>query len=213
MGEILTRYSKIVRLRAESLAASQPIRSSLDEKVHQAVTSLTTHEPNLRITRSVDDGGNCSIQASANGYNIAIATRSGQDSVFQGGAPRTFVSYSLSAEGTLRSLDRAASFSREMRVILRGGGGLLCAFLFFCGIDFLFRDSEATFIHIPLGLVVVIVIAGGWLGERLGNILGNKLEARACARAERSGALPQLEFLWTDLERRFNMLLQSHDQV
>jgi hypothetical protein len=213
MGEILTSYSKIVKLRAESVAEAQPIRASLDEKVHQAVTSLTTHEPNLQITRSVDEGGNCSIQAAANGYNITIATRSGRDSVFQGGAPRTFISYSLSAEGSLRSLDRAAAFSREMRVILRGGGGLLCAFLFFCGIDYLFRDSGATFIHLPLALVVGIVIAGGWLGERLGNLLGNKLETRACARAEQTGALPQLEFLWTDLERRFNMLLQSHDPI
>jgi hypothetical protein len=213
MGEILTSYSKIVRLQAENVEASRPIRASLDEKVHQVVTSLTTHEPKLQITRSVDDRGNSSIQASANGYDIAIATRSGQDSMFQEGKPRTFISYSLSAQGSLRSLDRAASFSRELRVILRGGGALLCAFLLFCGIDFLFRDSGPGLIHIPLGLVIVVVIAGGWLGERLGNLLGTKLEAGACARAERTGALPQLEFLWTDLERQFNMLLQPYDQV
>jgi hypothetical protein len=213
MSEILTTYRKIVKLPAENVQQSWPIRVALDDQVHGAVTSLTTHEPNLQIKRSSDDCGNCNIDASANGYDIVITTRSGQDSAFLGRERRVFVSYTLSASSSLRSLDRAATISRELSLILRGVGGVLFACLFFWCIDLIFGGSGMVFIHLPLALVIGVVLAGAWLGERMGCLLGNQLESRACARAEQTGALPQLDLLWADLEEKFTALLQSYEQV
>jgi hypothetical protein len=213
MSLILNRYLKIVRLKADNVEQSHPLRAALDEQVHQAVTALTSHEPKLEITRSVGENGNCSIQVSAHGFDIAISSRAGQDTTFQGGARRTFISYTLSASTSLCALDRAVSFSENITMILRGAGGVLFAFLFFCGVQFVFRGSGPHIIHIHLEILVPLVIAGAWIGERLGNFLGNRLEAHAAARAEQRGALPQLDFLWSELENRFNKLLQSYEQV
>jgi hypothetical protein len=213
MSETLTTYRKIVKLPAEDVQQSWPMRVALDDQVHGAVTSLTTHAPNLQIKRSSDDYGICNIHASANGYDIVITTRSGQDSALLGRERRVFVSYTLSATSSLRSLDRAATFSREVSLILRGVGGVLFACLFFWGIDLMFSGSGMVFIHLPLALVIAVVLAGAWLGERVGYLLGNQLESRACAMAEKTGALPQLDLLWADLEEKFTALLQSYEQV
>jgi hypothetical protein len=213
MSETLTTYRKIVKLPAENVQQSRPMRVALDDQVHGAVTSLTTHEPNLQIQRSSDDYGNCNIHASANGYNIVITTRSGQDSAFLGRERRVFVSYTLSATSSLHSLDRAATISREVSLILRGVGGVLFACLFYWSIDLMFSGSGMVFIRLPLVLVIGVVLAGAWLGERVGNLLGNQLESRACTKAEKTGALPKLDLLWADLEEKFTALLRSYEQV
>ena len=213
MSETLTTYRKIVKLPAENVQQSWPMRVALDDQVHGAVNSLTTHEPNLEIKRSSDDFGNCNIHASANGYNIVITTRSGQDSAFLGRERRVFVSYTLSATSSLRSLDRAAAISREVSLILRGVGAVLFAALFFWVIDLMFSGSGMVFIHLPLAAVIGVVLAGAWVGERVGNRLGNQLESRACTMAEKTGALPQLDLLWAQLEEKFTALLQSYEQV
>jgi hypothetical protein len=213
MSETITRYNKIVKLPVDGIEQSRPIRAALDEGVHQAIIGLTTHEPKLQITRSSDEHGNCNVHASVNGYDIVATSRSGQDSVFLAGERRVFISYSLCASSNLRSLDRAASISREMTFILRGVGGALFAGLFFCGIGFLLQRSGMIMIRLPVIVIIFVVLAGAWVGERLGNFLGNMLESRASAKAERSGALPQLERLWPDLEQRFNKLLHPYEGV
>ena len=213
MSETLTTYRKIVKLPAENVQQSLPMRVALDDQVHGAVTSLTTQEPNLQIKRSSDEYGGCNIQASANGYDIVITTRSGQDSAFLGRERRVFVSYTLSATSNLRSLDRAAAISSELSFILRGVGGILFAGLFFWGVNFILSGSGMVFVRLPLLLVIGVVLAGAWVGERVGYWVGNQLESRACSRAEKTGALPQLELLWARLEEKFTALLQSYEEV
>jgi hypothetical protein len=129
----LASYRKTVRLRAENLEHARPLRSALDERVFQAVSSLTNQEPKLQVTRSADERGNCSILASANGYDLTIATRSGQDSVFQGGERRSFISYTVSASSRVKSLDRAAVVSQEITFSVRIAGGVVFGGGFFCG--------------------------------------------------------------------------------
>lgn len=213
MAETLNTYRKTVKLPVDSFEAARPLREALDEQVHQAIVSLNTHEPSLQTTRSTDDRGNPSLRASANGYDILITTRSGQDSTFQAGERRTFVSYTLTANSTLRSLDRATTVSREMELFLQIAGAILVAALFFWIIDLLLSLSGLPSIRIPVILIVAIVAGGGWLGQRLGVYCGEQLEARTLSRAERAGALPQLAALWSQLEQRFNSLLTSYESV
>jgi hypothetical protein len=213
MTESHNSYSRIVRLQAISLDESKPTRVALDEQVRHAVTSLANLEPTLRVSCTVDGGGNPTFQASASGYDITIATRSGQDTLFQGGNRSLFISYSLCANSSVRCLNRAASFTQHTTVILRGAGALTGAFLFFWVIDLLFSGSGPGIIHIPLPIVIAIVLAGAWLGGWLGKLLGTILEAGVCARAEKSGALDQLDCLWAELEQRFNVLLRPYDPV
>jgi hypothetical protein len=58
-----------------------------------------------------------------------------------------------------------------------------------------------------------VVLAGAWLGERVGNMVGAALESRAWSRAERNGALPQLEVVWGHIKHRFDALLQPHEHI
>src|SRR5262245_20640726 len=105
MNESHNSYSRIVRLKATSLEESKPTRVALDEQVRQAVTSLAKLDPALQVRCAVDGGGNPTFQCSANDYDITIATRSGQDTQFQGGQRSQFFSYSLSANSSVRSLN------------------------------------------------------------------------------------------------------------
>lgn len=213
MSENLTSYRKAIKLSCSTVEESLPTRMGLDQQVEEAVASLSAVEPQLRVTRSTDERGNPAIQISAEGFDFAIATRSGQDTVFQGGERRTFISYTVSASSSLTALDRATSISREALFFLRGIGAILFAGLFFWGINFLLSLVGMIIVRMPAAPIVVLVGIGAWVGERVGASVGARLEARAFSQAERSGSLPQLENLWTQLEQRFNAILQPFEKV
>lgn len=213
MSESILSYRKSVKLPVAAFEAAQPMRRALDEQVAQAVVSLGTYEPELAAKRTTDESGNCQLHATAKGYELVVATRAGQDSVFRGGERSTFVSYTISATAALKSLNRAAAVSRELTYILRGVGAVVFAGLFFLAVDLLMRRWDIPEMKVPAMLIVGVVLAGSWLGERLGNWAGEKMEAGAWAKAEKNQALPQLELLWGHLEKRFNALLQPHEGV
>jgi len=213
MSETLTAYRKSIKLPVSNWEESLPVRENLDNQVHQAVASLSALEPDLQIARSADERGNCAVRVTSTGFELTISTRSGQDTVFQAGERRTFVSYTISAASSLSSLDRATAVSRELSFLLRGGGALLFAGLFFWGINALLSLAGMMIIRMPAVVILGLVSAGGWAGERLGSSLSARLEARAFSTAERSGSLPKLESLWTHLEQRLNDIVREFEKA
>jgi hypothetical protein len=142
---------------------------------------------------------------------MAVATRSGVDSIFQGGAREDFISYTISASSRVKALDRAATVSQELTLALRLGGGLLFGAGFFFLLFFGLGQLHVHHVRLPIFVVVAIVSAGAWVGERIGSFIGDKLQSGATALAERSGALPQLDALWSNLETQFNSLLRGSE--
>jgi hypothetical protein len=51
------------------------------------------------------------------------------------------------------------------------------------------------------------------VGERVGSFIGARVESGATARAERSGALPQLDSLWASLKTQFDAVLGGCEAV
>lgn len=213
MSENLATYQKTVRLAAITLDEAKPIRSALDERIEQAVNGLASAEPLLEITSRTDPGGNFCAQASANGYSITVSTRCGQDTQFKDGVRKTFISYTISAQSSMRSLDRAASVSRELKTTLRVLGAIGFAVVVFVLTDLLASKLGFTLLRLHVLVMVGAVAFGGWIGNRFGTFMGDKLEARAYARAETGGTLPQLDMLWHKLERQLDGLLSSYERV
>jgi membrane protein DedA with SNARE-associated domain len=90
-------------------------------------------------------------------------------------------------------------------------GAILFALLLFWGIDAFL--TAYGFVIIPYLLVIGVLVIGGWLGERLGCLLGNWLQERSLAKAGRRSILPQFEAIWFSLEHNLKTLLKVYEST
>ncbi|MFO1521773.1 MAG: hypothetical protein U1G05_06985 [Kiritimatiellia bacterium] len=213
MSVPLSTYLRVIRLPSRSLGEAQPERARLNGTIHQAVQHLSRHEPSLQVERAEDAYGNCTFRVSANGYVLSVATRCGQDSAKRGGESRTFVSYTVTAETHLLALDRISKRYTSLSINLRIFGGVVGTALLYWGIPRLLDLLNIRSLDIPVNLLVVIVLFGAAVGERMGSLTGEILASRAWARAKREGALPQLELLWGETMQRINEITEPYEKL
>ncbi|MDB6068279.1 MAG: hypothetical protein JWR26_4487 [Pedosphaera sp.] len=210
MEQTIHRFLHSVRLPVENALAAMPHRTELDAKVLQAANSLTTQDPALKCAATTEEGGSV-IRLTTPGYEIVVTSRCGQDGSFQQGVKVSFVSYNVSAVSNLKAYDKASAVAEELVVILRIAGAILFAVLLFWGFSVCFKAFG--YVRIPAGFLITATIAGGWLGERLGQFVGNWIENRSMAKAEEGGVLPQLETVFGSLEKEVKRILKVYDSV
>ena len=211
MVQILHSFQSSVRLPAADVEAARPCRKELDAKVQQAAASLVAQDPALSCATATDEDGGHVVHLTTPGYEIIITSRCGQDQIIRPGEKLSFVSYTLTASCNLKSFDQASAVAEELAVILRIAGAILFACLFFGGADVILKAYGH--IQIPYAFIVTAVASGGWLGERLGSLLGNWLQERSLARASQRGTLPQLEAIWYSLEHYLTTLLKAFESA
>jgi hypothetical protein len=211
MSETIRRFQHSVKLPAENVSAALSFRKELEAGVQRAAASLIAQDAALKCTTSTDETGGCVVRLANPGYEIVVTSRCGQNTAFRQGEKLSFVSYSVSAAGNLKAFDRAVAVGREMAVIFRIAGAILFAALLFWGFSAIL--NALGFVKIPLLFVALAVLAGGWVGERLGYLLGNKLEAQSLAKADDQGVLSQFDAVWFSLEHKLNSLLKDYEAV
>ncbi|HXR05119.1 MAG TPA: hypothetical protein VN836_10475 [Verrucomicrobiae bacterium] len=210
MVQVIHNFQQSIRLPAANIEAALPQRETLDAQVHQAAASLVAQEPGLECA-TADEQGARVVHLHTPQYEIVITSRCGQDRVFQQGEKRSFVSYTITAASNLKSLDKATAVADQLSFVLRIVGAILSAFLLFWGLETVL-DAYGH-IEIPIFLVVVVLAAGAWLGERLGHLLGNWLQNRSLDKATQRGVLPQLEAVWFTLEHNLKALLKVYEST
>jgi len=210
MVQVIHNFQRSVRLPAANIEAALPQREELDAKVQQAAASLVAQIPDLKCVTADEQGGRV-VHLNTPQYDIVITSRCGQDKVFQQGEKLSFVSYTITAASNLKSFDKASTVAGELGVILRMAGAILFAALFFWGMGVML-DAYGH-VKIPVFLVVVALAAGGWLGERLGRLLGNWLQNRSLDKATQRGVLPQLEAIWFSLEHNLKTMLKVYEST
>jgi hypothetical protein len=210
MVQVIHNFQRSVRLPAPNLEAALPQRETLDAQVQQAAASLAAQNPDLKWVTADEQGGRV-VHLNTPQYEIVITSRCGQDKVFQQGEQRSFVSYTITAASNLKSLDKASAAADQLAFIFRIVGAILSAFLLFWGLGTVL-DAYGH-IKIPIFLVVIVLAAGAWLGERLGYFLGNWLQNRSLDNATQRGVLPQLEAVWFTLEHHLKTLLKVYEST
>jgi len=210
MVQVIHNFQRSVRLPAANIEAAQPQREELDAKVQQAAAGLTAQEPGLKCV-TADEQGARVVHLNTPQYEIVISSRCGQDRVFQQGENRSFVSYTITAASNLKSLDKATAVADQLSFVLRIVGAILFAFLLFWGLGAML-DAYGH-IKVPIFLVVAVLAAGGWVGERLGYLLGKWLQNRSWDKATQRGVLPQLEAVWFTLEYNLKALLKVYEST
>jgi hypothetical protein len=211
MAQTIHSFQRSVRLPSANLEAALPQRQELEARVQQAAASLVAQDPALECATATDEDGGHVVRLNTPAYEIVITSRCGQDRVIRPGEKLSFVSYTLVANSHLKSFDKAASVAEELTVILRIAGAILFAILLFWGMSVVLN----TYGHvvIPHLFVLVAFVIGGWLGERLGCLLGNWLQERSLARASQRGILPQFEAIWFSLEHHLQTLLKTYEST
>lgn len=210
MIQTIHSFQRSVRLPVANVEAAQPLRQELDARVQQAAASLVAQDPALECATTTDEDGGHVVRLTTPAYEIVITSRCGQDRVIRQGEKLSFVSYTMVAASNLKSFDKASAVA-ELTVILRIAGAILLAFLLFWGMNAIL--NVYGHVVIPHLYVIVALVIGGWLGERLGCLLGNWLQERSLARATRRGTLPQLEAIWFSLEHNLKTLLKVYEST
>lgn len=211
MVQTIHSFQRSVRLPATNIEASLPLRQELDAKVQQAAAGLGAQDSALECATTTDEDGGHVVRLTTPAYEIVITSRCGQDRVIRQGEKLSFISYTLVASSHLKSFDRAATVAGELTAILRVAGAILFGLLLFWGID-AFLNAYG-FVKIPYLFVIGAFVIGGWLGERLGCLLGNWLQERSLARASQRGILPQFEAIWFSLEHNLKTLLKVYEST
>jgi hypothetical protein len=211
MVQTIHSFQRSVRLPAANVEAALPLREELDAKVRQTAASLVAQAPALECATTTDEDGGHVVRLNTPAYEIVVTSRCGQDQVIRQGERLSFVSYTMVATSHLKSFDKAGTVAEELTVILRVAGAILFALLLFWGIDAFL--SAYGFVKIPYLFVIGAFVIGGWLGERLGCLLGNWLQERSLAKAGRRGILPQLEAIWFSLEHNLKALLKVYEST
>ena len=117
----------------------------------------------------------------------------------------------MTAASNLKSFDKASAAADELAFVLRIAGAILFAGLLFWGLGAML-DAYGH-VKIPVFLVVTALAAGGWLGERLGYLLGNWLQNRSLDKAVQRGVLPKLEAIWYSLEHNLKAMLKVYEST
>ena len=211
MVQTIHSFQRSVRLPAANVEAALPLRQELDAKVQQAAAGLGAQDSALECATTTDEDGGHVVRLTTIAYEIVITSRCGQDRVIRPGEKLSFVSYTMIAASNLKSFDKAATVAGELTAILRMAGAILFAALLFWGLGAML-DAYGH-VKIPVFLVVVALAAGGWLGERLGYLLGNWLQNRSLDKAMRRGVLPKLEAIWFSLEHNLKTLLKVYEST
>jgi len=210
MVQVIHNFQHSVRLPAANIEAARPQRETLDAQVQQAAASLVAQEPGLKCVTADEEGARV-VHLNTPQYEIVITARCGQDKVFQQGEKRSFVSYTITAASNLKSLDKATTVADQLSFLLRIVGAILFAFLLFWGLGVML-DAYGH-VRIPILWVVAVLTAGGWVGERLGYLLGKWLQNRSWDKAMQRGVLPKLEAVWFTLEHNLKALLQVYEST
>ena len=210
MVQVIHNFQQSVRLPAANIEAALPQRKTLDAQVQQTAAGLLAQEPGLKCV-TADEQGARVVHLNTPQYEIVITSRCGQDKVFQQGEKRSFVSYTVTAASNLKSLDKASAVADQLSFILRIVGAILFALLLFRGMGAML--DACGHVKIPAFLVILAVAAGGWLGERLGYLLGNWLQNRSLNKATKRGVLPQLEAVWFTLVHNLKSLLEAYEST
>jgi hypothetical protein len=210
MVQAIHNFQRSVRLPAAKIEAALPQREELDAKVQQAVASLVAQDPALECATADEQGGRV-VRLTTPGYEIVVTSRCGQDRVFRQGERLAFVSYTVTAASNLKSFDKASAVADELVFFLRIGGAILFALLLFWGLGAVL-DAYGH-VRIPVFLVVVVLAAGGWLGERLAHLLGNWLRNHSLEKASQRGVLPKLEAIWFSLEHNLKAILKVYEST
>jgi hypothetical protein len=211
MDEPLQTWQKTLKLPCDGLQSGQTHKTILDARVKEAATSLTIGTGGLECELNNDAAGHLVGTLKTKSCAVNLHTQFGQNVAFVSGERHTFVSYGISAECRVASLEKAAATATEISAILKIAGAIVGALTFFA-IETVIAKA-LHFIIIPYLFVAIALVCGFWCGSKLGGLLGYGLENRALKSAEKKGVMTEADSLWNTLTQKLDLIAKEYERV
>ena len=211
MDEPLQTYQKTLKLPCDGLQSCLPHKTILDARLKEAATSIANGSGELKCEINNNAAGHLVGTLKSKSCAVNLQTQYGQNVAYVSGERRTFISYGISAECRVASLDKAAAAATELNTILKIVGAIAGSAVFFAIESFILKLMH--FVEIPVLFIVFAVICGLWCGSKLGSLLGSALENRALKRAEKKGVMTEADTLWYNLTQKLDLITREYERV
>jgi hypothetical protein len=211
MDEPLQTWQKTLKLPCDGLQSGQTHKTILDARVKEAATSLAGGACGLECELNNDAAGHLVGMLKTKSCAVNLRTQFGLNVAFVSGERHTFVSYGISAECRVASLEKAAVAATEISTILKIVGAIAGAAAFFAIESVIAKALH--FIIIPYLFVAIALVCGFWCGTKLGGVLGSALENRALKSAEEKGVMNEADSLWNTLTQKLDLIAKEYERV
>jgi len=211
MDEPLQTYQKTLKLPCDGLQSGLPHKTILDARVKEAATSIANGPGELECKLDSNAAGHLVGTLKTKSCAVNLQTQYGQNVAYVSGERRTFISYGISAECRVASLEKAAAAATELNTILKIVGAIAGSAVFFAIESLILKLMH--FVEIPYLFIAIAVFCGLWCGSKLGALLGSALENRALRRAEKKGVMTEVDTLWYNLTQKLDLITKEYERV
>ena len=190
MSTPLQVYQRILQLPCDDLRSGRGIKDTLDLSLKQLIGTVFCPERGFKVQYGSDDNGQLEATISRGVHKIQLQGRYGQNTVFSGEKKSSFISYTIRAEGTLSTLNRAENSRRPVMFGRVAGATVLAA----VAVIVLWM-SRMEGHRVPA--IICALLAGQWLGGKVAQRIAQQLEARAEDRTVDIQELERAKAVWT----------------